>query len=214
MLIQHEPPTDWRSFTKRKDNIGLPIMEIRKKFLEEQLLFENYMQQLNTFNTLSSGAAGGPPPKFPTEFLWFPQWDGTGNEPLIQKVFKSPAVYNGKPLHIVEFDFEDSSIGDRAYYFLYWDTEELTGAWNKIIVNSDDGDDLPWRTLTNEELLASLNESLGDFTPIYLTSNNAVTPVNSNSPLGIYDRIPGDGKKDALTLVGISRSQSGAEAVA
>ncbi len=65
MFIPHEGPGTWQSFLKRKDNIGLPIMEARQKYLKEQLLFENYLSTLNTVNTVSTaaaGAAGGPAP--------------------------------------------------------------------------------------------------------------------------------------------------------
>ena len=38
-------------------------MEVRKKYLEEQLLFENYISYYQTLNTLSPsvGGVGGPP---------------------------------------------------------------------------------------------------------------------------------------------------------
>jgi len=61
-------PEPWPQFLKRKDIKGLPIMEARKKYMEEQLLFENYysnLQTLNTINTVSpsvasaAAAAGG-----------------------------------------------------------------------------------------------------------------------------------------------------------
>lgn len=219
MLIPHEPPSDWKSFLKRKDNIGLPIMEVKQKYLKEQLLYENYIQQLNTVNVLSSGAAGGPPPSFPTEFLWYPQWDGNGNAPRTQKVFKSPITFNGSSVHVAEFDFEDSSIGDRAYYFIFFDkigapsnppgAGEING-WNKVAVDDDDGDDLPWRTMSNAELEDAFLNALDNNSSIYTSLNSAVTPQNPNSPIGIYDRLPGDGQQDALTPLGISRAESGA----
>lgn len=56
-------PEPWPQFVKRKDIKGLPLMEQRKKFLQEQLLFENYLSTLNTLNTVSpsvsSAASGG-----------------------------------------------------------------------------------------------------------------------------------------------------------
>jgi len=62
MIIAHEPPGPWQAFTKRKDNIGLPIMEVKQKYMKEQLLFESYLQQLSTVSTAAAGAAGGPAP--------------------------------------------------------------------------------------------------------------------------------------------------------
>ena len=60
-------PEPWPQYLKRKDNVGVPLMEVRKKYMEEQILFENYVsniQQLNTMNTLSPnmGGGGGPLP--------------------------------------------------------------------------------------------------------------------------------------------------------
>ena len=58
-------PEPWQQFVKRKDIKGLPLMEQRKKYMQEQLLFESYLSTLNTVNTVSTaaaGAAGGPAP--------------------------------------------------------------------------------------------------------------------------------------------------------
>ena len=56
-------PEPWPQFVKRKDIKGLPLMEQRKKYMQEQLLFENYLSTLNTLNTVSpsvsSAASGG-----------------------------------------------------------------------------------------------------------------------------------------------------------
>ncbi len=58
-------PGPWQWFVKRMDNVGLPLMEQRRKYMHEQLLFEDYMSTINTVNTVSTaaaGAAGGPAP--------------------------------------------------------------------------------------------------------------------------------------------------------
>ena len=56
-------PEPWPQFRKRKDIVSLPLMEQRKKYMQEQLLFENYLSTLNTLNTVSpsvsSAASGG-----------------------------------------------------------------------------------------------------------------------------------------------------------
>lgn len=59
-------PGTWKAFQNRKDNVGVPLMEVRKKYMEEQLLFENYMshlQQLDTLHTINplSSAPGSAP---------------------------------------------------------------------------------------------------------------------------------------------------------
>ena len=51
-------PGPWQSFLKRRDNLGMPLMEVRKKYLEEQILFENYISHLQTLNTLSPSVGG------------------------------------------------------------------------------------------------------------------------------------------------------------
>ena len=58
-------PGPWQWFIKRMDNVGLPLMEQKRKYMHEQLLFEDYMSTINTVNTVSTaavGAAGGPAP--------------------------------------------------------------------------------------------------------------------------------------------------------
>ncbi len=59
-------PGEWLVFLTRKDNKNLPIMEARKKYMQEQLLFEAYENNLNTVNTVNTttsapaaAAAGG-----------------------------------------------------------------------------------------------------------------------------------------------------------
>lgn len=61
-----EAPGEWLVFLQRKDIKGLPIMEAKKKYMQEQLLFEDYTNNLNTVNTVNTttsspanAAAGG-----------------------------------------------------------------------------------------------------------------------------------------------------------
>lgn len=55
-------PGPWQWFVKRTDNVGLPLMEQRRKYMHEQLLFEDYMSTIQTVSTISNAAAGGPAP--------------------------------------------------------------------------------------------------------------------------------------------------------
>ena len=41
-------PDSWPVFLKREDNIGLPLMEVRQKYLKEQLEFDNFISQQNS----------------------------------------------------------------------------------------------------------------------------------------------------------------------
>lgn len=59
-------PGPWNIFLLREDIKNLPIMEARNRYLQEQLLFENYVSALNTISTLNvltaAAGAGGPLP--------------------------------------------------------------------------------------------------------------------------------------------------------
>ncbi len=37
------PPGSWQHFTKRQDNVGLSLMEVRSKYLKEQLMYEEFI---------------------------------------------------------------------------------------------------------------------------------------------------------------------------
>ena len=83
-------PEPWPQFVKRKDIKGLPLMEQRKKYMQEQLLFENYLSTLNTVNTVSPSVAsaasggGGPAP-------------GGGSTPEVPIIVKIDTNYNWQP---------------------------------------------------------------------------------------------------------------------
>lgn len=62
MILGIQPPGPWQYYVKRKDNIGLPLMEVKRKYLTEQLQFDNFQsQQLSMLN----GVAGGDQPSTP-----------------------------------------------------------------------------------------------------------------------------------------------------
>jgi len=80
-------PEPWQQFVKRKDIKGLPLMEQRKKYMQEQLLFENYLSTLNTVNTVSTvaaGAVGGPT-------------SGGGRRSFPEIIFKIDTRYQAPP---------------------------------------------------------------------------------------------------------------------
>ena len=52
-------PGPWQPYLLRGDNVGLPLMEVRDKYLREQLLFENYMSFVQHQQLLMSNASGG-----------------------------------------------------------------------------------------------------------------------------------------------------------
>ena len=69
-IVNHPGP--WQSYLNRPDNIGKPLMEVKDKYLQEQLLFENYMsfihqQQMMMANASSGGGSSLDPSEDPSE---------------------------------------------------------------------------------------------------------------------------------------------------
>ena len=54
-------PGPWQSYLLRSDNVGLSLMEVRDKYLQEQLLFENYMSFVQQQLLMSNTSGGGGP---------------------------------------------------------------------------------------------------------------------------------------------------------
>lgn len=82
-----EAPGEWLIFLQRKDIKSLPIMEARKRYMQEQLLFEAYENNLNTVNTVNSttsapasaAAGGGGQRKFKYAAQYQLAFRGTGD---------------------------------------------------------------------------------------------------------------------------------------
>ena len=54
-------PGPWQSFVKRSDNVGLPLMEVKQKYLKEQALFEaDQRRQYNEYLKMIHDSQGGP----------------------------------------------------------------------------------------------------------------------------------------------------------
>jgi len=73
MLIAKVNPGDWLHFIERKDNKGLSILELKEKYRDEKILFENYITNLDQHKLMiAQMSAGGsveektppPPPTF------------------------------------------------------------------------------------------------------------------------------------------------------
>ena len=59
-LTNHPGP--WQDYLNRPDNKGLLLMEIKNKYMQEQLLYENYMSfQMQQQLMMSNASAGGGP---------------------------------------------------------------------------------------------------------------------------------------------------------
>ena len=60
-IVNHPGP--WQSYLNRPDNVGKSLMEVKDKYLQEQLLFENYMSFMHQQQMMMSQAASGGGPK-------------------------------------------------------------------------------------------------------------------------------------------------------
>lgn len=68
MFFTANDPGPWQYYLNRPDNVGKPLMEVRDKYLQEQLLFENYMSFITQQQMLmAQSAGGGGPLSTPTE---------------------------------------------------------------------------------------------------------------------------------------------------
>lgn len=56
-IVNHPGP--WQSYLNRPDNAGKSLMEVRDKYLQEQLLFENYMSFIHQQQMMMANASGG-----------------------------------------------------------------------------------------------------------------------------------------------------------
>ena len=61
MFLTNHPGL-WQAYLNRSDNKGLPLMEVKNKYMQEQLLYENYMSfQMQQQLMMSNASAGGGP---------------------------------------------------------------------------------------------------------------------------------------------------------
>ena len=58
MFLSNDPGP-WQYYVNRQDNVGLSIMEVKDKYMREQLLFEQQMNFIYQQQMLSSMAASG-----------------------------------------------------------------------------------------------------------------------------------------------------------
>ena len=66
MFFVTNHPGPWQNFVNRADNVGKSLMEVRDKYLNEQLLYENYMSFTHQQQLMMSNAASGGGPPFQT----------------------------------------------------------------------------------------------------------------------------------------------------
>jgi hypothetical protein len=99
-LVNHPGP--WQSFLNRPDNKGLSLMEVKNKYMQEQLLFENYMsfqhQQQLMMSNISTG--GGPlptttttPEPLPSSCIQFVNNTSLGTNSLIDFATSGPTNF-------------------------------------------------------------------------------------------------------------------------
>jgi hypothetical protein len=62
MFLPNNPGL-WQHYINRQDNVGLPIMKVKDKYMKEQLLFEQQMNFIHQQRMLMSQQASGGGPK-------------------------------------------------------------------------------------------------------------------------------------------------------
>lgn len=78
-MIICDHPGDWQTFLRRKDNIGLPIMEVRKKYLLEESAFVDGMNSTlspTSVASVASAAGAGVGDNFPSVIFVGSKQDG------------------------------------------------------------------------------------------------------------------------------------------
>tara|TARA_R110001599_G_scaffold112657_5_gene277522 strand:- start:46 stop:1716 length:1671 start_codon:yes stop_codon:yes gene_type:complete len=85
MAIFHQPPGDWRIFKKRQDNKNLSINELKRKYNNEKLLFENYVTnfqqiQQSLIAPKAIGVGGAKPPSRTPLLTWYASQLGAGTK--------------------------------------------------------------------------------------------------------------------------------------
>ena len=109
-------PGPWPAFLKKKENIGIPLMEVRKKYLEEQLLFENSISPITIQNkggekvkipATAGGDAGDLNVRFSLE---------VDNKSVpVDTSYQEVGTFNGKPYY--EIMSADPSFFPNRYIF-------------------------------------------------------------------------------------------------
>ena len=82
MLNQLEP---WLQFLERKDNIGLPLMEVKQKYLKEQIEFDDFISQQRS---IIRGTAN----KVEKTFEFEPVYDGLPQYKNFPRCGKNPPI--------------------------------------------------------------------------------------------------------------------------
>jgi surface protein len=170
-------PEPWPQFVKRKDIAPLPLMEQRRKHMEEQMLFENYVSSVNTMSTLNAGAAGGPAP-------------GSGGPSY-------KALNNANFTTVVASWFTDQVVTEEEYGpIAQWNTTAVTNMEqafeNKTTFNQDiSGWDVS-NVITLERMFlgaTSFNQNLNGWNVSNVTNmNNMFSGATSfNSPVNDWD---------------------------
>jgi len=228
MIVPHEGPGTWQSFLRRKDNVGLTIMEAKQKYLKEQLLFESYINTLNTLSTVSTaaaGAAGGPAPStggggggLKSYLSFYSSGEVAGGYPpfddgaLFEEV--PNLSYQGSTGNIgggavdgyssvFAFYFPPGGTNGSRNYFLFWQNQFNLNRWVWIVEATQSA--TSWKTLSNSAIATIM------FNANYVYDANSLTsPTDITNPVGTYtyDFGKGDQYINAVTPTGYTRAQA------
>lgn len=226
MIVPHEGPGTWQSFLKRKDNIGLSIMEAKQKYLKEQMVFESYFQNLSTVSTAAAGSAGGPLPSkggggggLRSYLSFYSSGEVAGGYPP----FDDGALFEEVPNFFYEGDtgnynasggagyssvfafyFPPGGVNGSRNYFLFWTNDAGWNRWVWIVENTQTA--TSWKTLSNAQI-ANIMWNNCNF--VY-DANSLTSPTDINNPVGTYTYNFGKGDQyiNAVTPTGYTRAQA------
>ena len=200
MIYQH--PGAWQPFTQRKDNVGLHIMEVKRKYLAEQLQFENWLTHQpkgrrecwKVGDDLLLYAGFGADVSVTDS-----GWDPTAPLATGLKLNWTGMYYNSQPVWLSD----DSESDGQNYWYVWWEID-WDGAtypypgprWS--IGSSDDN------TITTD---FQSNLAFYGYDPTF-----PPIPSNYYCPKGIYNAETMDDTYTnwAVTSIGVSRANSGA----
>ena len=139
-------PGPWLIFQGRKDNVGVPLMEVRKKYMQEQLLFENYVSNIQQLNALSPNIStgGGPSSIYPDTIKVESLNDGVSQGVSIYT--KTLDISGQKVLRDPQIIIEYSVLGvDCDYGTIYYERNTtqrpiLSGWYGRVIPCEGKGD--------------------------------------------------------------------------
>lgn len=196
MILPFGHPGPWQQYLKRKDNIGLPLMEVKRKYLKEQLEFNNFQTQ--QLNMLQGQAGGGLDLR---KLLLHFGSDYFDDLPSPVTLYREPFDYNGSRVWYGEGEAD----GSLNWFYLFFSVEAGGGdfpvnKWQVIFNDADFPERSPAGITANLDNGQFVDDPGGGFP--------ASLPNDPKNPIGVYQNF--EEAAWAVTLPKVTRGESGA----